>query len=571
MDSRVPLALCTACAAGALALASARGTRRSDLHALLIALLAAAVTWSVGTAVWSELRAPGARETALRVTLLGVFAATPLWLAFALRAARPGWPARSGAPVALLLAPAASAYLAWLTNAAHYRMVREGTTLTARYSEFAGPWMHVFVAYASGCLVAAAGVLLAWAWRLRRRPDFHRAGLAAVAAAAALPLLTGLATLTAVAPPVHGVVAASLVASVLLLAAGPLRDRLLHGVPLAHRDVFDALRDGVVVANARGAIVDINPAAERLFGRPLAAMRGRELAGAIAELAAPERSSSLRRDLEDLAESTAPLRLDLTLSDGRRVEVRSACVTSPGREPLGRYALLRDRSDERRGAEVARRAQKLETVATLAAGVAHEVSNPLAFVRANLAEMERLGAAVQEHRKGGPSNLADELADLRGLAQEALEGIARIERIAAGVRRLSMAGEGFAEIELGPVVDEAVLLARIRVPTPLRVELALDPELPPVRGASALLVEALLHLLIAAQRGAGASEGPLRIEGFRVNGEVVLRVGGSCDADDLGLPIARDIARDHGGELEIVGPPAAPASLALRLPVAEAG
>jgi signal transduction histidine kinase len=39
--------------------------------------------------------------------------------------------------------------------------------------------------------------------------------------------------------------------------------------------------------------------------------------------------------------------------------------------------------------------------------------------------------------------------------------------------------------------------------------------------------------------------------------------------DDLSLPIARDIARDHGGELEISGSPGAPTALALHLPLAE--
>jgi signal transduction histidine kinase len=220
-------------------------------------------------------------------------------------------------------------------------------------------------------------------------------------------------------------------------------------------------------------------------------------------------------------------------------------------------------------------------VATLAGGVAHEVSNPLAFVRADLNEIQRMAEAVEAHRKGGASQLADELADLRGLAEEALEGIARIERIAAGMRRLATANEGFGPVDLAPVVDEAVQLARIRFTRPLAVELQLDPDLPLVRGAPALLVQALVHLLIAAQRGPALAGGAIRVRGERSDGVVELRIGGTSgdataaaataphDAEDLGLPIARDIARDHGGELEVSGPAGAPAALTLRLPLGE--
>jgi len=452
------------------------------------------------------------------------------------------------------------------------------------FRQFAGPWMLGFAALAIVSLLLAATVLCKWAWQLRRRPEIHRASLVALVAAAIVPVAGCLARLFFGASTVHAVFPASFVVALLLLAAGPLRDRMLREVPLSHRDVFDGLRDGVLVANAKGAIVDANRAAERLLGCERALLCGRELSGAIAELAAPERSSALRRELEDLATTSAPLRLDVALRDGRRLEVRAACVGNPGSEPLGRYALLRDRTEERRFSEVARRAQKLETVATLAGGVAHEVSNPLAFVRANLAEIDRLGASAERALASDPTPLASELADLRGLAREALEGIARIERIAAGMRRLSTAGEGFCVVELGPVLDEAVQLARIRFAQPLDVDLRLDPELPSVRGAPALLVQAVLHLLVAAQRGAAASGAPIEVRGERAGEEVVVRIGRAGNGhgapepqvaaegrgDDPGLPIARDIARDHGGELEVGGPPGAPTTLALRLPLADA-
>lgn len=574
MDSRVLLAFSTVCAAGLMALASLRRARRSDLHALLLALLAALSVWSAGIAAWAQLWDETLRDLAVRVSLVGAFAAAPLWVIFILRVARPRVLERWRLLPALFALPSAIAYLGLITDSGHHLLLREGVSWGESFARFAGPLLKGYAVASTLWVVVAAGVLLGFAGELWRRGEVHRAGLVALGLAALLPLLAGLSRIFIYTSTLHAVAPASFVVSLLLLAAGPLRDRLLHGAALGHRDVFDNLRDGVLVANGSGAIVDANPAAERLLACPRALLRGRQLADLIAELGVPERSSALRAELEDLAASAAPLRLELALPDGRRLEVRAACV-GDGEEPAGRYALLRDRSEERRFAEVARRAQKLETVATLAGGVAHEVSNPLAFVRANLGEIERLGAAAERAREKGDSPLAEELSDLRGLAQEALEGIARIERIAAGMRRLSTAGEGFSRVELAPVIDEAVQLARIRFARPLAVELVLEPELPAVRGAPALLVQALLHLLVAVQRG--APPGAIRVRCERVREQVVVRIEASAgepcaragEADDPGLALARDIADDHGGELEVLGPGAAPSALALRLPLAE--
>jgi nitrogen-specific signal transduction histidine kinase len=582
MDSRALLALGAAVVTGAMAYGVIRRPRRSDLDALLLTLLASLALWCVMGSSAFAFNGSLSRHVAVQVGIITSLAAVPLWLIFTLRASRSPVLARFPGLPMLLFAPAPLGCVAVLTNSVHHGMLRAGATGYESFREMAGPLMLLFSGYVLVCMAGAACALLGWAWRLRESADIHRAALAALALAGLLPVATIVARMLGPAPPAPALIPSSLVVSLLLLAAGPLRDRVLQGVPITHREVFDALRDGVLVGNARGTVVDANAAAERLLGRPRAALCGRELASVIAELAAVEGSTALRRELEDLTAVDTPVRLDVALRDGRRLEVRAACVGEPGFESIGRYALLRDRTEERRFAEVARRAQKLETVATLAGGVAHEVSNPLSFVRADLNEIQRLAEAVEAHRKGGPSPLADELADLRGLAEEALEGIARIERIAAGMRRLATAGEGFGAVDLIPVLDEAVQLARIRFTRPLAVELQLDPQLPAVRGAPALLVQALVHLLVAAQRGPAAAGGTIRVRGERSDGTVLLRIGGAGgteagvaaavgapDGDDLGVPIARDIARDHGGELEVVGPPGAPTALTLRLPLVE--
>ena len=439
----------------------------------------------------------------MRVAFLGVFAATPLWLIFALRASRPRCLERLPFLPGLIALPQTLAFLALLTNSAHHGMLREGKQWSQAFFDFAGPWMLGFGVISALWMLAAAVLLLTWAWRLWRRAEVHRASVVALALAGVVPLAGYAARVVVPATTVHAVFPASFVVAVLLLAAGPLRERLLRGVPLGHRDVFESLRDGVLVANAAGAIADANPAAERLLGRELSRLRGRELADVIAELAVPERSSSLRRELEDVAASPAPLRLDVGAArrpsprGPRRLRGRRRRPSRSAATPCCAIAPRSVASQRRRGARRSSRPWRRSPAASRTRSATRSRSCARTWPR-SIGSARPPSDISRRGRRRSPS----ELVDLRGLAQEALEGIARIERIAAGMRRLSTASEGFAARRARARVDEAVQLARIRFARPLDVELRLEPELPSVRGAPALLVQALLHLLVAAQRGA---------------------------------------------------------------------
>ena len=53
-----------------------------------------------------------------------------------------------------------------------------------------------------------------------------------------------------------------------------LRYQLLDLRPVARTLVLETMRDAVVVADAHGHVVDVNPAAQRLLGIPAAALIG---------------------------------------------------------------------------------------------------------------------------------------------------------------------------------------------------------------------------------------------------------------------------------------------------------
>ncbi|MDC0714387.1 ATP-binding protein [Stigmatella sp. ncwal1] len=165
-------------------------------------------------------------------------------------------------------------------------------------------------------------------------------------------------------------------------------------------------------------------------------------------------------------------------------------------EQLAESERLRGRA-ERERAEV----ERLVLMGQLAAGVAHEVNNPLAFVKANLNFLERKGTG-----DGSPLDRAE----FRSVLRETLEGVARIQQIVTDLKDFSRAGtlddkEGGA---LEDALREAGRLASVRLGAGSQVELELEPGLPAVRLGQRHMVQVMVNLLLNAADAVEQAEPP---------------------------------------------------------------
>ncbi|MET0401903.1 MAG: HAMP domain-containing sensor histidine kinase [Cystobacter sp.] len=141
---------------------------------------------------------------------------------------------------------------------------------------------------------------------------------------------------------------------------------------------------------------------------------------------------------------------------------------------------------ERERAEV----DRLVMVGMLAAGVAHEVNNPLSFVKSNLSYLDR------EVREGGVASNREELVEA---LTETREGVMRIEQIVTDLRAFSRREESTQEEGGLPssALVEARRLASVRLGL-VDMEMDVPPGLPPVRLGHRHLVQVMLNLLINA-------------------------------------------------------------------------
>jgi PAS domain S-box-containing protein len=327
-----------------------------------------------------------------------------------------------------------------------------------------------------------------------------------------------------------------------------------------YRTLIEHAADGVAILDAQHVIRYMNPSGLRMMGMEDAAqVVGRR----VTEFVDPDVE---RRALARPPVAEGATEIVFRRPDGSSVVVETIAVPIEHDGKPAFMTFARDITERRQMEARLVQADRLAAVGMLAAGVAHEINNPLAFVLLNLGVLTReLPRLVKD-----PSRMEATLARVA----ETREGAERVATIVRDLRTFARSEPDRDEpVELRRVLESAVKMVSSGMRTRAHVS-TLYETVPLVRGSEARLGQVFLNLLVNALQALPdhrEQEVAVRLE--HLNGEVVVTVSdtgaGIAPADlprifdpffttkpsgmgtGLGLSIVHSIVTSLGGRITV--------------------
>ncbi|MEM1024134.1 MAG: response regulator [Myxococcota bacterium] len=254
-----------------------------------------------------------------------------------------------------------------------------------------------------------------------------------------------------------------------------------------------------------------------------------------------------------------------------------------------RYAVERKRSEEFRNR--LHHADRLVALGNLAAGICHEINNPMAWLLAN---MEFLREQLQRLSVDSDRNV---ILDCLEMIEESETGLQRIARTASALRDYARLNPDTSEdVDLNRVLEDSARIAGHDAKHRADIRLELGPSIPVIRGDAAALQQVFINLIMNATQAideAGVEEATIRVTTNTHGGEVLGAIDDSgpgipesirseifapffttktkSHGTGLGLPIARDIVMQFGGNLSVGDSELGGARFEVRLPAQSPG
>lgn len=335
--------------------------------------------------------------------------------------------------------------------------------------------------------------------------------------------------------------------------------------------VLDSMLDGIVVCGAGHAPILVNKSAERLL--PL--VQGELTEAPLWDCLRDDELSAFFQDVLTGEETVLDREFSLEAKSGMRIIAVSVTPLVKDRRIQGTLVHAEDTTDKRKREARLRRAESLASLTTLAAGVAHEIKNPLGSISIHVQLLRKLLKGREEPALGRYLDIVNEEIDrLNHIVVDFLFAVRPMDitPINDNVNALVLELAEFMRVE----AEQAGVA----------MEVSCDKLVPIVLLDKRYMKQALLNLVknaLGAMQGGGTLKLSTELAGDEVR-LVVADTGSGIPEDKLGkifepyfttkengtglgLTLAYKIVKEHGGDITVRSRPGQGSVFTIALPV----
>ncbi len=341
--------------------------------------------------------------------------------------------------------------------------------------------------------------------------------------------------------------------------------------------VVNTLREGVIVVDATGRMEYANPSAREMLG-----LGERDIGSLTLWRAVPDLARTLAISSKGVLQEAGNVSRELELTYPQRRVIRLYLVPieeTHEEVQLARYAvILSDVTQERARTRQEIENERVNSILELAAGVAHELGNPLNSLTIHLQLMQRQLAKLNS--SVAVARLAKSLEVCTGEV-ERLDSI--VTHFLDAVRPRP---PDLRELDLIAPLEESLEFLRPELESAaVRVDVELGASLPPIQGDRDQIKQVFFNVIKNA-RQAMRSGGIIRIRAFSDDDYVYVQIGDTGEGipqenlrkvfqpyfttkpggHGLGMMIVERIMRDHGGQVGINSRPGVGTVVTLQFP-----
>ena len=340
--------------------------------------------------------------------------------------------------------------------------------------------------------------------------------------------------------------------------------------------IFQSIQEGVVVIDGEGRLSYANRSAEQLMGFSIDVARGRPVSNYLRDI---DWDRVLRFDETEWTKLFNQ-EIEITYPAHRFLSFYIVPLSTNAEGERGVVVILRDITRDRVEEASLVESERLNAIKLLAAGVAHEIGNPLNALNIHL---QLLGRAIKKLPEG-------EGEDLNELLEVASEEVSRLDLIINQfLRAIRPSKPKFMTTSIESLVKESLVLLKNEIQNRhIDVELDCPRELPKTRVDRNQIKQVLFNLIKNAfqampDRGAlrivlSSSDDQIRISiqdtGGGIRPEDLGRIFEAYhttkpDGTGLGLMIVQRIVQEHGGSIAVSSKVGEGTDFSILLPLAE--